>query len=46
MRSLQTLVDTVLRKYASKALQEKYLPQLSTEMVSEGEGPANDGLSC
>ncbi|UZJ51804.1 hypothetical protein CBS101457_001124 [Exobasidium rhododendri] len=28
-----TLVDTVLRKYASKHLQEKYLPRLSTDML-------------
>lgn len=28
-----TLVDTVLRKYASKQLQDKYLPKLSTEML-------------
>lgn len=28
-----TLVDTVLRKYASKQLKEKYLPKLSTEML-------------
>ena len=31
---LQTLVNTVLRKYASKELMDKYLPQLSTEVVS------------
>lgn len=28
-----TLVDTVLRKYASKELQDKYLPKLSTDML-------------
>lgn len=31
---LQTLVNTVLRKYASKELMEKYMPKLSTEWVS------------
>jgi short/branched chain acyl-CoA dehydrogenase len=30
---LQTLVNTVLRKYASKELQDKFLPKLSTEML-------------
>ncbi len=30
---LQTLVNTVLRKYASKELQDKYLPQLSTSVL-------------
>lgn len=29
-----TLVNTVLRKYASKELQQKYLPELSAEKVS------------
>lgn len=28
-----TLVDTVLRKYASKELQDKFLPRLSTDML-------------
>ena len=30
-----TLVNTVFRKYASQHLQDKYLPQLSTEKVRE-----------
>lgn len=29
-----TLVNTVLRKYAARPLLEKYLPQLSTDTVS------------
>lgn len=29
-----TLVNTVIRKYASKELQDKYLPPLSTDTVS------------
>lgn len=29
-----TLVNTVLRKYATKELQEKYMPKLSSDMVS------------
>lgn len=30
-----TLVDTVLRKYASKHLQDTYLPKLSADMVRD-----------
>lgn len=30
---MQTLVNTVLRKYASKQLQDKFLPRLSTDML-------------
>ena len=45
-----TLVNTVFRKYASQHLQDKYLPQLSTEKVSERNRcpqlPCVDRSSC
>lgn len=40
-----TLVNTVLRKYASEAMKEKYLPQLSTSKASQGNATGVGGLA-
>lgn len=41
-----TLVNTVMRKYASKHLQEKYMPSLATDKVSQRLAVARSDVAC